>query len=125
MSVDLTGTGILPASSVGCETFASASIKSRSSGATGTFNSDLKDIVIVRKALTNCGTIQLKKHWVGATGTVNLNIGTTAGASNIATAARAPTATTPPQSPLRQATTSSPSRPPSPTSTPRSGASTT
>src|SRR5882757_2966609 len=49
MSVDLTGTGILPASSVGCETFASASIKSRSSGANGTFNSDLKDIVLVHK----------------------------------------------------------------------------
>jgi uncharacterized repeat protein (TIGR01451 family) len=68
MAVNLTGTGILPSTASGdCETFASATIKSRSSGATGTFNSDLKDIVVAHKAITNCGTITVKKHMVGGT----------------------------------------------------------
>jgi hypothetical protein len=68
MAVNLTGTGILPSASSGdCESFASATIKSRSSGATGTFNSDLKDIVFAKKAITNCGTIIVKKHMVGGT----------------------------------------------------------
>jgi hypothetical protein len=68
MAVNLTGTGILPSTASGdCETFASATIKSRSSGATGTFNSDLKDIVVAHKAITNCGTIIVKKHMVGGT----------------------------------------------------------
>src|SRR5947208_6439632 len=54
MAVNLTGTGILPTTASGdCESFANATIKSRSSGATGTFNSDLKDIVIVHKEITN------------------------------------------------------------------------
>jgi uncharacterized repeat protein (TIGR01451 family) len=62
MAVNLTGTGILPTVASGdCETFASATIKSRSSGAVGTFNSDLKDIVIAHKAITNCGSIVVKK----------------------------------------------------------------
>jgi uncharacterized repeat protein (TIGR01451 family) len=68
MSVNLTGTGILPTAASGdCETFASATIKSRSSGATGTFNSDLKDIVISHRQITNCATITVKKHMVGGT----------------------------------------------------------
>ena len=69
MAVDLTGTGILPTLESGdCKTFAGATIKSRSSGATGTFNSDLKDIVISHKQITSCGTIIVKKHMVGGTG---------------------------------------------------------
>src|SRR5439155_16706275 len=68
MAVDLTGTGILPALESGdCETFASASIKSRSSGAPGTFNSDLKDIVVSHKQITNRGRIIAKKHMRGGT----------------------------------------------------------
>jgi uncharacterized repeat protein (TIGR01451 family) len=62
MSVNLTGTGILPTTASGdCESFASTTIKSRSSGAAGTFNSDLKDIVFSKRSITNCGSIVVKK----------------------------------------------------------------
>jgi hypothetical protein len=60
MSINLTAAGILPAT--GCETFPREEIKSRSSGATGTFNSALKDIVIGQQTISNCGQITIIKH---------------------------------------------------------------
>src|SRR5438046_520730 len=53
------------------------------SGANG--NSEtLKDLAA--GDVQSCGTIQLKKHWVGTAGTATLNVGTTAGAGDVATA---------------------------------------
>jgi hypothetical protein len=60
MSVNLTKAGILPPT--GCKGFAGESIKSRSSGSQGTFNSALKDIVIGHQDIQTCGTITIIKH---------------------------------------------------------------
>jgi len=60
MSVNLTKAGILPPT--GCTGFAGESVKSRSSGSQGTFNSALKDIVIGSQDIQTCGTITIIKH---------------------------------------------------------------
>jgi uncharacterized repeat protein (TIGR01451 family) len=44
----------------------------------------LKDLAA--GSIRSCGTIQLKKHWVGGAGNATLNIGTTAGGDDVATA---------------------------------------
>jgi len=82
MSVNLTKAGILPAT--GCTGFAGESVKSRSSGSTGTFNSALKDIVIGHQDIQTCGTITIIKHTdpaglsqdFGFTSTIPTNSGT-------------------------------------------------
>jgi Prealbumin-like fold domain len=63
MAINLTDAGILPAGT--CTTFASASIKSRSSGSNGTFNSALKDLVLANKTISNCGSVLIHKTGVG------------------------------------------------------------
>ena len=60
MSVNLTDTGVLPAGV--CETFAVTQVKSRASGATGTFNSALKDLVIANHPISNCGSVKIHKE---------------------------------------------------------------
>lgn len=60
MSINLTTSGILPSGT--CAAFARTTIKSRSSGSTGTFNSALKDLVIANKRISNCGSVTIHKE---------------------------------------------------------------
>jgi uncharacterized repeat protein (TIGR01451 family) len=49
-----------------------------------TLSATVKDFALGN--VNSCGTIQLKKHWVGPAGNTTINIGKTAGASDVATA---------------------------------------
>jgi uncharacterized repeat protein (TIGR01451 family) len=66
-----------------CKAFGSMFVKSRSSGSS--IDAELKDFIAPAPIhLTNCGSIELKKHWVGGAGNATLNIGTSAGAHDTA-----------------------------------------
>ncbi len=66
-----------------CETFGSMFAKTRSSGSGGT--AQLKDLILPQPIhVSTCGSIELKKHWVGATGNTTLKIGTAANGDQVA-----------------------------------------
>jgi uncharacterized repeat protein (TIGR01451 family) len=69
-----------------CRAFGSQFVKSRASGSS--VDAELKDFIAPSPIhVSNCGSIELKKHWVGAPGSATLKIGTTAGASDTASQA--------------------------------------
>jgi uncharacterized repeat protein (TIGR01451 family) len=69
-----------------CKAFGSQFVKSRASGSS--IDAELKDFIAPSPIhVSNCGSIELKKHWVGTPGSATLKIGTTAGASDTASQA--------------------------------------
>ena len=62
-----------------CKAFGTEFVKSRSSGSS--VDAELKDFIAPAPIhVSNCGSIELKKTWVGTGSNANLNIGTTSGA---------------------------------------------
>ena len=69
-----------------CRAFGDMFVKSRASGSS--IDAELKDFIApVPIHVSNCGSIELKKHWVGTPGSTTLNIGTSAGGNQTATQA--------------------------------------
>jgi len=81
-AINLTATLNLPTDQP-CGTFWSMFAKTRSSGSCGT--AQLKDLILPQPIhVSTCGSIELKKHWVGPAGSTSLKIGKTQGASDVA-----------------------------------------
>ena len=72
-----------------CKAFGSEFVKSRASGSS--VDAELKDFIApVLIHVSNCGSIELKKNWVGTGSNATLNIGTTSGAHDTAQTAVGP-----------------------------------
>jgi uncharacterized repeat protein (TIGR01451 family) len=66
-----------------CEAFGSAWVKSRSSSS---FTAEVKDFIAPGPIhVSNCPTVELKKHWPGTVGETTLKIGSSDGGSDVAT----------------------------------------
>src|SRR5581483_5898515 len=80
-AIDLTAVpNLLPPDT--CENFGSELVKSRSSGSS--IDAELKDFIApVPIHVSNCGSIELKKHWDGIAGSTTLKIGKSAGADDV------------------------------------------
>src|SRR4051794_24383519 len=67
-----------------CKAFGSVFVNSRSSVS---FDSEMKDFIAPSPIhVSNCGSIELKKHWVGTSGNATLNVGSSAGGSQVSQA---------------------------------------
>src|SRR6266545_4193227 len=66
-----------------CKAFGGMYVKSRASGSS--IDAELKDFIApVPIFVSNCGSIELKKHWAGTAGSTTLKIGTSAGGDQTA-----------------------------------------
>jgi uncharacterized repeat protein (TIGR01451 family) len=69
-----------------CRAFGDMFVKSRASGSS--IDAELKDFIAPAPIhVSNCGSIELKKHWAGTPDNATLNIGTSSGGNQTATQA--------------------------------------